>query len=404
MFPLAIVSACSPGELSDHQPNQPGTAGSGGVAGTAGTAGTADSGGVAGTAATAGSAGSGGVAGTAGTAGSGGAAGTAGAAGSAGSGGAAGAAGSGGSGDIGEPFASCEGLPDTCGPGGDEDCCATLVVPGGTFNRDNDVRYPAEVSGFRLDRFEVTVGRFRKFVSAVVGDDGTPTDNWAPPAGAGLHAHLNEGAGLQGETGWMSGWDAGLPETFDLWKWKLQCRSTVNTWTMHPGPNERRPVNCTTWVHAYAFCIWDGGFLPTEAEWNYVAAAGDEQRAYPWGNDALTVDKASYGCLFHDTSDCTDEDLPDVGSASPAGDGVWGHADLAGSVAEWALDWYVFEYGQTTQCTDCVAATPVERRIGRGGSWSGDASYLLTSARLELDQDLDVTFVGFRCARPPQDP
>src|ERR1700690_2017201 len=59
----------------------------------------------------------------------------------------------------------CAGLPATCGPFGNESCCASLTVPGGTFYRGydgifpyNKMDYPASVSTFALDKYEVTVG------------------------------------------------------------------------------------------------------------------------------------------------------------------------------------------------------------------------------------------------------
>src|SRR4051794_661786 len=61
---------------------------------------------------------------------------------------------------LGPILPNCKGLPAKCGG---EDCCASSLVTGGTFNRDNDPAFPATVSDFKLDVFEVTVGRFRSF-------------------------------------------------------------------------------------------------------------------------------------------------------------------------------------------------------------------------------------------------
>src|SRR4051794_33974715 len=68
-----------------------------------------------------------------------------------------------------------------CGPAKNEDCCASASVTGGLFLRGHDgvqnfdQMHPAQISDFALDRFEITVGRFRRFVDAVAG-------GWAPTA------------------------------------------------------------------------------------------------------------------------------------------------------------------------------------------------------------------------------
>lgn len=92
------------------------------------------------------------------------------------------------------PATSCIALPHTCGATGNDDCCNSLLVPGGSYYRSYDVAgdsgsgdksAPATISNFRLDKYEVTVGRFRAYVEANQGTQESP-----PATGAGTHVRL----------------------------------------------------------------------------------------------------------------------------------------------------------------------------------------------------------------------
>jgi len=212
---------------------------------------------------------------------------------------------------------SCSGLPDSCGPNSSSNCCLSSLVPCGSFYRSYDgVTYlgtnnPATVSDFRLDLYEVTVGRFRKFVNAGGGTQSTP-----PVVGAGAHPKI-------AQSGWGLNWYQNLPVDTAALKASLACDGAFHTWTDNPGANETRPIGCVDYYVAFAFCIWDGGRLPTEAEWNYAAAGGDEQREYPWGS-GVDLSFASYGCTGDGFGGCTLADILSVGTKSPKGmaDGV----------------------------------------------------------------------------------
>ena len=65
----------------------------------------------------------------------------------------------------------------------------------------------------------------------------------------------------------------------------LACSDSYATWTNTAGSQENLPINCVNWCEAYAFCIWDGGFLPSEAEWEYAAAGGSSAARVPVGLD-----------------------------------------------------------------------------------------------------------------------
>ena len=68
----------------------------------------------------------------------------------------------------------------------------------------------------------------------------------------------------------------------------LKCGGALSTWLDNAG-HELHPINCVTFYVSYAFCIWDGGRLPTEAEFEFAAAGGSDDRLYPWGDTPVPV-------------------------------------------------------------------------------------------------------------------
>jgi formylglycine-generating enzyme len=299
-------------------------------------------------------------------------------------------------------FLSCVGLAMTCGASGTDSCCNSPALPGGSYDRSYDLAgdsssgntmYPATVSAFRLDKYEVTVGRFRAFVEAGMG-----TRTSAPPTGAGAHV------GIAG-SGWDTSWNGSLAVDKAALVTAVKCSTTYQTWTDTPTANEHRPMNCVTWYEAMAFCAWDGGYLATEAEWNYAATGGDQQRAYPWSNPAgaltpLDSSHASYhdgtNCVGDGAAGCALTDLVAVGS-KPLGDGGWGQSDLAGNVDEWTLDWYASIYA--IPCTNCANLATASSRVVRGGSFSHDAIELRAGARVYYTPTNRYPSLGVRCTR-----
>jgi formylglycine-generating enzyme len=288
---------------------------------------------------------------------------------------------------------SCVGLPASCGPNGDENCCTLRSVEGGTFKRDNQLmsegqtEYPATVSSFVLDRFEFTVGRFRKFVDAYPASK--------PTVGVGSHPKIPN-------SGWLSIWNANMPATqADLIAAvSADCpNQPMMTWTETPGAHEQLPMSCINWFTTFAFCAWDGGRLPTEAEWNYAAAGGAEQREYPWGTPNIDATYAVYNCVGDGSggASCLFTDIFAVGSRSPLGDGKWGQADLAGNMWEWVRDNNSFDY--PLPCVDCATIEPGGERRARGGSWYTIGAN--TNSEYWLSQTPSGHFIeiGGRCAR-----
>ena len=125
--------------------------------------------------------------------------------------------------------------------------------------------------------------------------------------------------------------------------------------------------------------------LPTEAEWEYAARAG-ERTLYSGGDEVTAVGwvDANAGGRTHAV----------CGLARNA----WGFCDLTGNVWEWVSDGYG-PYGGAA--TDPAGPSGGSNRVLRGGSWFYTPALARVANRSWLAPGVRYLDLGFRLARVP---
>jgi formylglycine-generating enzyme required for sulfatase activity len=263
---------------------------------------------------------------------------------------------------------------------------------------EDELSYPRSVRGFYLDRFEVTVDRLQYFQANYV----------LPNEGDGAHP-------LIPGTGWQEAWEqlphplvdgrTVVPADGDDLLVQLTEDCGASTWS---SDDPLRPANCVNWYVAFAFCAFDGGRLPTEAEWNYAAAFGQAQRPYPWSVSSLDTSIDATRATFYDYPNDLPEIPTPVGTHELGRGGFYrhegrGHDDLAGNVSEWTLDEWLVE--PPSECgVDCFASwtAGIEDRVTRGGAFQSTFGELFAGWRTSAPASNIDPYWGFRCARDLQ--
>lgn len=175
------------------------------------------------------------------------------------------------------------------------------------------------------------------------------------------------------------------------------CAGSIFTYEYYQeiGP---LPVNTVNWHDAETYCEWVGGRLPTEAEWEKAARGGLESKLYPWGDEAPACTKgAPNGANFFGGYGCPN-DVTAVGSYSANEYGLY---DMVGNVQEWtsSLD-QPYPYDSSDGREDMNSSND---RVIRGGSWIDIVDFARSASRNWNNPVTANLFIGFRCARSPEE-
>jgi formylglycine-generating enzyme required for sulfatase activity len=278
-----------------------------------------------------------------------------------------------------------------------------VELPGSTFLMGTDFReaFPDDGEGpvravtlspFRMDRFPVTNELFAQFIAETKYETEAEKFGWSFVFWAHIpSAHFRE---LVVDTVADAPWWCVVPGA---------------TWRTPEGPGsgvERRanyPVLHVSWNDAQVYCRWSGQRLPTEAEWEYAARGGLEQKLYPWG-DKLRLNGEHMCNIWqgdfpkHDTAEDGYSGACPVDAFPANGYGLY---STSGNTWEWCADWFDATFHQTGSRVDPQGPPNGVARVMKGGSFLCHKSYCnryRIAARTSSTPDSSTAHTGFRCA------
>ena len=129
------------------------------------------------------------------------------------------------------------------------------------------------------------------------------------------------------------------------------------------------PATGMTWYEARLYCVWVGGDLPTEAEWEYSCRAGSTGR-WCFGDDEARLGEYAW-------YDMNAKGRMPVGGKKP---NAWGLHDMHGNVWEWCVD--------DKRAYDVAAISDPRGALGggrviRGGAFWGVAVWCRSACRAQ---------------------
>ena len=286
---------------------------------------------------------------------------------------------------------------------------------------DEYPKHKVSVDGFWMDTTEVTNAQFAKFVKAT----GYVTTAEQKPDWEVLKKQLPAGTPKPDDSLLVASslvfnppkHPISLDDYSQWWEWKKGA-----DWKHPHGPGsnikgkDNFPVVHVSWYDAVAYSKWAGKRLPTEAEWEWAARGGLQNKLYPWGDEPIDKGKSKANTWqghFPDLNTVKDKFYYLAPVASFAANG-YGLYDMAGNVWEWCADYYNNTYYQTINKPGGVKnprgpsnsydpdEPEAKKRVIRGGSFLCNESYCTgyrVARRMKSTEDSGMEHLGFRCVQ-----
>lgn len=300
-----------------------------------------------------------------------------------------------------------------------------IALPGGTFTMGSDRFYPEErpvrhvrVDAFSIQETPVTNRQFAAFVAAT----GYVTFAERAPDPADYPGMPPEMA-RAGSLLFTKPTRPFHPQDYRAW-WSF---SFDTDWRRPLGPGssierlEDHPVVHIAYCDAEAFAEWAGLSLPTEAEWEYAARGGLDNKDYAWG-DCLAPDGKMLANYWQGQFPIQNDLLDGWERTSPVGRfpaNAFGLVDMIGNVWEWTADWYPESTPAKALKACCIPHNPrggdeagsidpcqpeiaIGRKVLKGGSHLCAENYCQRyrpAARYPQPIDTSTSHIGFRCVK-----